>query len=185
MRQPPSPPVTAMALVRGSHTSSQLRLLPVREVYARMPARSRAPFVAGFFTFFLAVLACCAATAISGSFSLASWLALSPAQISEWASSCLTTTPTAAVCTHQKLVSSTSPLIAGVHFTKNFEIVRVPTVAPSSAQAMVDDAPVELPAQAATTARAHATRERETERHRTTTPTAASGTRTPPIRHDD
>ena len=111
MRQPPSPPVTVLALLPGRRSTQNALRYPL-QIKSRMPRRSRAPFVAGFFTMFLALLACCAATSISGSFSLASWLALTPDQISEWASSCLTTTPSAAVCNHQVLASSNSPVFA-------------------------------------------------------------------------
>jgi hypothetical protein len=135
--------------------------------------------VAAFFTIFLGVLACCAATSVSGSFSLVSWMALTPNQISEWASTCLTTTPSAAVCTHQVQPSAPTYAISGVHYTKHFQIVRIPTIAATSTQAAADvvaDA-TQLHSAAAKTSTTHQTREHETEVHRTPISTAASGTR--------
>ena len=182
MKQPPSLPVTALALAPVRHSYS--RAFPTtRQIARNLPRRSRAPFVAAFFTIFLGVLACCAATSISGSFSLVSWMALRPNQISEWASNCLTTTPSAAVCTHQVQADAPASPIGGVHYIKHFQIVRVPTIAATSTQAATDvvaDA-TQLPSAAAKTASTHQSREHETEVHRILTSTAASATR---IRHD-
>jgi hypothetical protein len=182
MKQPPSLPATALALAPVRHSYSRA-FPPTRLIGRNLPRRSRAPFAAAFFTIFLAVLACCAATSISGSFSLVSWIALTPNQISQWASSCLTTTPSAAVCTHQVPAGASSSPIGGVHYIKHFQIVRVPTIAATPPQAATDvvaDA-AQLPSAAAKTATTRQSREHETEVHRTLVSTAASGTR---IRHD-
>jgi len=178
MKQPPSLPVTALALAPVRHSYSRA-FPPTRQIARNLPRRSRAPFVAAFFTIFLGVLACCAATSISGSFSLVSWMALTPSQVSEWASNCLTSTPSAAVCTHQVPASAPSSPLGGVHYIKHFQIVRIPTIAATSTQAATDvvaDA-TRLPSSAAKAATTHQSREHETEVHRTVISTAASGTR--------
>jgi hypothetical protein len=178
MKQPPSLPVTALALAPVRHSYSRA-FPPTKQIARNLPRRSRAPFVAAFFTIFLALLACCAATSISGSFSLVSWMALTPNQISQWASTCLTTTPSAAVCTHQAQASAPTYAIGGVHYIKHFQIVRVPTIAATSTQAATDvvaDA-TQLRSAPAKTATTHRSREHETEVHRAPLTTAASGTR--------
>lgn len=176
MRQPPSFPVRALALVPGRKSWPVSARITPRGINARLPRRSRAPIVAACFTMFLAFVACTAASAASGSFSLASWMALTPEEITAWASTCLTTQATVATCTRHPQAIASTQVIPDLRITKHLQIVRIPTIAPGSQQSttgVIAQEGSQAPVSESTAAPPRHTA-RETEHRQPITPTAAS-----------